>query len=357
MELACHREFDRAIERILAWFNCEIVDRPVVQVTAPKPRAELLDFPPCKEYETLEQRWADAEYIVEGTDINIRNTYYAGEAVPMFFPNLGPEILANMLGCDIEFGDVTTWSVPLIRTWDEPWRELKIDPENRWLKLLVKMTRLGLEVGKGKWLTGITDIHPGGDLVAALRDPQNLCTDLIDCPERVKELIVVTEPAWYAVYEAQYSLMREAGQGTTTWLSVYSPGTYYPTSNDFSCMISTEAFIEFFLDELMREWAWLDHSLYHLDGPGAIRHLDTLLAAPDLNGIQWVPGAGSGPAIQWVDLLRRIQDAGKCIHFTVGPRDIDGLMEHLRPEGVMFSTTAASVDEANAIVAKVARWR
>lgn len=357
MELACHPEFDRAIERILAWFECQIIDCPVVQVTAPKPTAELLDYLPYKEYETLEERWTDVDYIVEGTDINIGNTFYAGEAVPMFFPNLGPEILANMLGCDIEFGDITTWSVPMIRTWDEPWRDLMIDPDNRWLKLLIRMTKLGLEVGKGKWLTGITDIHPGGDLAAALRNPQDLCMDLIDCPERVKELILVTEPAWYQVYEAQYLLMREAGQGTTTWLSVYSPGKYYPTSNDFSCMISRAAFDEFFIEELAWEWKWLDHSLYHLDGPGAARHLDSLLAQPDLNGIQWVPGAGSGPAIRWVDLLKRIQDAGKCIHFSVEAGEIDELTEHLRPEGVMFSTSAGSAEEAEAIVGKIAKWR
>ncbi len=357
MELACHPDFGRAIERMLAWFECQIVDRPVVQVTAPKPASELLSYPPYREYATLEERWTDVEYIVACTDVNLCNTYHAGEAVPMFFPNLGPEILANMLGCDVEFGEITTWSVPLIRTWDEPWRELKIDPDNRWLKTLIEMTQLGLEVGRGKWLTGITDIHPGGDLAAALRDPQDLCLDLLDCPERVKELIRVTEPAFYDVYEAQYTLMRQAGQGTTTWLSVYSPGTYYPTSNDFSCMISKEAFDEFFLDELAREWAWLDHSLYHLDGPGAIRHLDSLLASPDLNGIQWVPGANSGPSSRWVDLLRRIQDAGKCIHFSIPPDELDELMANLRPEGVMFSTSASCPEQADAIVAKVAGWR
>lgn len=357
MELACHREFDKVAERMVAWFNCEILDRPVIQVTAPRPADERCDYPSYKQHETLEARWTDVEYTVAGNDVNIRNTYYAGEAVPMLFPNLGPEILANMLGCDIEFGEITTWSVPMIRTWEEPWRDLNVDPDNRWLRILLDMTRLGLEVGKGQWLTGLTDFHPGGDLLAALRDPQDLCMDLLDCPERVKELVAVTEASFYDVYEAQYALMRQAGQtGTTTWLSVYSPGRYYPTSNDFSCMIGKEAFDEFFLDELMREWRWLDHSLYHLDGPGAIRHLDSLLAAPDLNGIQWVPGANSGPATQWIDLLKRIQDAGKCIHFSIGSDELDDLMEHLRPEGVMFSTTASCVEEADAIVAKAARW-
>ena len=57
MELACHPQFDRSIERILAWFECQIIDRPVIQVTAPKPASELLDYPSHKEHATLEDRW------------------------------------------------------------------------------------------------------------------------------------------------------------------------------------------------------------------------------------------------------------------------------------------------------------
>lgn len=356
MELTCKPDFDRVVERMLAWFQCEILDRPVIQVTAPMPPSQCRPLP-ARQHASLEARWTDAEYLVERADAEIHNTYYAGEAIPLFFPNLGPELLANMLGCDIVFGETTTWSVPLIHTWDEPWRELRIEPDNRWLRTLLKMTQLGLEVGRGQWITGLTDFHPGGDLLAALRDPQNLCLDLIDCPEKIPELMEVLDPAFYMVYEAQYHLMRQAGQGTTTWLPVYSPGRYYPTSNDFSCMISKQAYDEFFLEELTREWKWLDHSLYHLDGPGAIRHLDSLLAAEDLNGIQWVPGAGSGSAVQWVHLLRRIQAAGKCIHFNVAPDELDALMEHLRPEGLMFNLTASCPEEADAIVRKASHWR
>ncbi len=111
------------------------------------------------------------------------------------------------------------------------------------------------------------------------------------------------------------------------------------------------------LPELAREWAWLDHSLYHLDGPGAIRHLDSLLAAPDLNGIQWVPGANSGPATRWIPLLKRIQSAGKCIHYSIAPEELDVLIENLRPQGVMFNLWVSSPEEADAVVARVSRWR
>ena len=51
-----------------------------------------------------------------------------------------------------------------------------------------------------------------------------------------------------------------------------------------------------------------------LDGPDAIRHLDSLLSLPKLSGIQWIPGAGSPSVSEWIPLLKRIQKAGKLQH-------------------------------------------
>jgi len=64
----------------------------------------------------------------------------------------------------------------------------------------------------------------------------------------------------------------------------------------------------------------VDHRIYHLDGPGAIHHLDTLLNLPELHAIQWVPGAGvTGGITQWVPLILRVQSKGKSIVVYAGP--------------------------------------
>jgi hypothetical protein len=115
-------------------------------------------------------------------------------------------------------------------------------------------------------------------------------------------------------------------------------------------------FREFFLDELAMECNHLDNSLYHLDGPSATRHLDDILRIERLDGIQWVPGANSGPAVQWISLLKRIQAAGKCIHYSVTAEDVKPLMEALSSKGLMLSTYANSVEEAEALLKNVARW-
>jgi succinate dehydrogenase flavin-adding protein (antitoxin of CptAB toxin-antitoxin module) len=62
---------------------------------------------------------------------------------------------------------------------------------------------------------------------------------------------------------------------------------------------------------LLKKLHFLDHCVYHYDGKGALGHLDDILAIPDIDVIQWVPGDGNPRSIEWMDLLHKIQAAGK----------------------------------------------
>ena len=61
-------------------------------------------------------------------------------------------------------------------------------------------------------------------------------------------------------------------------MGIWHPGRWYPTCCDFSCMISTQMYEELVVGELLEELDFLDASIYHLDGPDALKHLDRLLA-------------------------------------------------------------------------------
>jgi len=343
----------RACERMAAWWEKEILDRPTIQVCAPKPKPKP---GPNKHHASLRDRWMDVDYTLECAQINIANTYWGGEWLPSFSTNLGPDVVAAAYGCPLVFEETTSWSMPCLKDWaDVP--KLKLNHDGIYLKTILEMTRRGLEMGRGKFLVSHTDLHPGGDLAGALRDPQQLALDLAVEPERVRELLKQIRPAFFEYYELQHKLIREHGQEvTTTWLPLFDPGRYYPPSNDFSIMISPQMFREFFLDELVEECEWLDCSCYHLDGPGALRHLDALLEIDALDAIQFVYGAGNEPASRWLRVYKRIQDAGKNIQVHVAPEDIDPFMQTLRPEGVMMTLWAGSVEEADALIAKVSKW-
>lgn len=354
LELEYKTDADRARERMEAWWVGEILDRPAIQVTAPK--GPVLPWPESR-HASLRERWMDVEYQVACGAAAAANIYWAGESLPVVWPNLGPEILTAAFGAELEFGEDTSWSVPILDDWaDLP--DLALDPDNPYVRAILDMTRRALEVGRGKFVVGLTDLHPGADLAASLRDPQQLCIDLVAEPARVHDLMDRLRPSFYAFYELQRAVLLDAGQTlTTSWLPLFTEGRYYIPSCDFACMVSPAMFREFFLSEIREEVEWLGRSIYHLDGPNALLCLDDLLEIEKLDAVQYVWGAGKGLASDWISVFQRIQAAGKNLHISILPGEIDVLMEALRPEGVMLQAGCASVEEADQLVARVSHWR
>ncbi len=84
--------------------------------------------------------------------------------------------------------------------------------------------------------------------------------------------------------------------------------------NDIPVIIISYKFSgDVFLPGIEAECQHLDASIYHLDGPNALQHLDSLLEVDELNAIQWVFGAVNGPASKWMDVYKKCQEAGKGI--------------------------------------------
>ena len=83
-------------------------------------------------------------------------------------------------------------------------------------------------------------------------------------------------------------------------------------------MIGPEMFGEFVEPELEASCERLGRAFYHMDGPGQLSHLDLLIRADGLDGIQWVPGAGAPGCEHWPDVYRKIHKAGKKIQIVDG---------------------------------------
>jgi hypothetical protein len=121
-------------------------------------------------------------------------------------------------------------------------------------------------------------------------------------------------------------------------------------------MVSPTMASTLMLPDIVTEMAPLKRSIFHLDGPKALRHLDLLLDLSQLDAVQWVYGAGAGPAVRWVEIYRRIQAAGKSLQLIAHDAD-DALivLDRLEPEGVWITveTPFDSVGEAEAFLKRV----
>lgn len=328
-------DYEKTRERIAAFWERDLIDRPVVMFGLPKPPEEQAPWP-ASHHVTPAERWTDAQYQADLALAGARNYEFLGDTLPVAYPNLGPEIFSAFYGCPVYFGDYgTSWTDPILDDWSEAER-LRLDWDSPWLAKLHEMTDALLEAGRGKFIVGMTDWHSGGDAIAALRDPQRLAVDMLEHKDDVVRLLGRLESDYYQVYNIFYDKLRAAGQPITTWTPLVDEGKYYLPSNDFSIMISKQMFDEVFLPGIISECRFYDRSLYHLDGPGALRHLDSLLGIEELNAIQWVFGAGNEGFHRWVNVYKKVQAAGKGIQVNCTYGELDQIIETLDPHGVFL---------------------
>lgn len=349
-------DYEKSKQRIEAFWERELIDRPVTMFWLEKPLDERVPLP-ASHHAAPDERWLNAEYQAQWMLATLSNREYIGDTMPVAYPNLGPDVFASFYGCPLHFSDYSTsWSEPILHDWSQA-DSLTLDWNSPYLRKLYEMTDVLLEIGKGKFIVGMTDWHPGGDCIAALRDPQTLALDLILHPEEVKALLRRLEADYFAVYDVFYEKLRAAGQPITTWLPLLYDGRYYVCSNDFSIMISKQMYDDVFLPGIASECRFLDRSIYHLDGPGALRHLDSLLSIPELDAIQFVCGAGNEGFHKWVDVYRRIQAADKGVQVTCAFDELPQVMETLDPRGLFLDVEGApSREAAESMLRQLEKW-
>ena len=354
MELQTKPDFGKTLQRFEAWWHCQIVDRPVVTIRQRQRNGQAV---PRKTHATLRDRWMDMDYAVETFAASIRDAIFPADSFPLFFPNVGPEICSTVFGCDLEFAEVTSYSKPIAGSCRDI-LSLKPDLDNPYWNAIRHGTQLSLQAGAGKWITGLADLHTNGDLLASLRDPQNLCLDLADDIDGVRAACDHVTKHYPLMFDDLWKPIQAAGQPCTTWTPVLHAGRSYVTNCDFICMISPEMFQRTILPALVEEMRFLERNIFHLDGPGALKHLEALLKVKELNGVQWIYGASRGPAAKWIDVYKRIQAAGKCAQICCQDiPDALAVMENIRPKGAWFDVRGAhEAQEIEAFLDRVTRW-
>ena len=333
-------DWEATQERFLAWWAGQVMDRVAMSVTAPNGQVVRPVTPP-------EDPWrlhGDPEYHVQRCESGFAATHYAAEAFPCMTLLIG----YAFLGTPATFTPRTIWLHPVI---EDPWRDLPVfDMANPGWQRMAAVVRTLVEAGRDRWVTTFPTVPTPTDLLSGLRGNQRLCVDMLDRPEWVTLALDYLTGIWTRAYGELGVMLETRERGSSAWLPLWSPGRSITLQCDFSCMISAEMFRRFVVPEQQALARWLDNCIYHLDGPGAIHHLDALLEVPEIKGIQWVPGAGQPPPLDWLPLLRRIQSAGKLLHISIAAADVERALEELRPEGLLIATGCASVQEADDLV-------
>lgn len=349
-------DWEKRLARQDAFWDRAILDRPVVLASIHRPNPDY-PWPAEKPYPALRDRWMDFEYRTRQAVAAVMNTDFLGDALPTAWPNLGPEVFSAFFGCQLEYGESTSWSIPNLGDWAESDR-IRFSRDNEYFRKIEQYTDLLLEAGRGKFYTGYTDLHPGGDAIVAFRDPLRMNLDMIEAPEALKRLLAYVDSVFLEVLSHYFDTLQAAGQAITTWPGIVSTRRWWVPSNDFSCMISKAMFDDVFLPGIAEECRRTEASLYHLDGPQALQHLDSLLEIKELSAIQWVYGAGHGRASDWMHIYKKCQAAGKGLQIGLEVDELDFFIRSLRPEGLWLSLSGVQSREHFATLEKsIAAWR
>jgi hypothetical protein len=100
----------------------------------------------------------------------------------------------------------------------------------------------------------------------------------------------------------------------------------------------------------------MTHNIFHLDGKGVLRHIDKILAIPEINAIQWVQGVGDDlPILQWIPVIRKIQAAGKGVLVDLQLDELEPFIDAMEPDGLFICVPAEEKDQPD-IIKRLERW-
>lgn len=295
-----------------------------------KPHA---DIPAPAAPTSLDQRWFDPEWRADQLNHYLANSSFEADIPPVANTQLGPGSLAAILGGILEAGEDTIWIHPS----PNPTEDIVFDPNNSAWKLHKELLAACKKRAKGNYYVGMPDLMEGLDILAAIRGTDNVLMDTVMNPELLSRQLQQVNDIYFRLFDELYDIIREGDEMAFCYFSIWAPSKVSKLQSDISIMISEDDFRQFALPYLRQQCQRIDYTLYHLDGVGAIRHVDALLEIEELNAIQWTPGVGEpqGGDPKWYDLYRRILAGGKSVMACwVGLDELKPLLDNVGTDGL-----------------------
>lgn len=314
---------EKLVERFEDWWRRDNHGLPLMRVVARKDAAPNVVHPERPATEML--RYTDFDYLIAKKRFYNETHEFLGDSFSSLGADLGPGSLALYLGAEPRFTPATVWYEPCI---DDPetYPPLAFDPDNRWWKLHMDLIRRLREAAGDEFRIDIPDLIENIDIYAAMRGPQDALFDLMDYPERVHEYLKQIDATYFKYYDALSEIVSDQdGVTSYTTFAILGKGRIAKIQCDFSAMLSPDHFREFVLPALRMQTEKLDHTLYHLDGPDAIRHVPAIMELERLDALQWTCGAAQpdGACPRWYGIYDQVTAAGKGLWIQLYDGGVD----------------------------------
>ena len=291
------------------------------------------DVPAPPPYRDLNQRWFDPEWRADYLDWYVAHSSLMADMLPVANTQLGPGSLAAILGGVFEGGEDTIWIHPNPDYTDD----ITFNPNHPNFLLHKNLLKACKAKAQGHYYVGMPDLMEGLDVLAAIKGTDKVLLDTVMQPEVLERQMQQINDIYFRVFDELYDIIREGDEMAFCYFSSWAPGKMSKLQSDISTMISVDDYRRFVQPFIREQCQKIDYTLYHLDGVGAMHHLDALLEIEELNAIQWTPGVGEpqGGSPKWYDLYNKILAAGKSIMACwVTLDELKPLLDNIGGEGV-----------------------
>ncbi|MCL1795941.1 MAG: trimethylamine corrinoid protein 2 [Clostridia bacterium] len=341
-------DFEAVQNRLLAFWEREVLDRACIAVTAPRKPVEAF----VREESPLLASWTDPETIRRAFLAKLDRTYLGGDALPILPQNHGTSGHCNYFGAQPVYSRETIWFKPAPESLDN----LRYQPEI--LTKHLTITDYLVAHAGDEYLVGMTDSCGTLDALAHLIGSERLLIAMHEDPNAVTRAVRKVNDGWKDCNERFYQTAYANNHGGCShpWMHLWAPEPLQHMQCDLSVMISPKMFERLVIPELEQQMEWLAYPVYHFDGIEQERHLSHLLGLPKLRAIQWTNVDGQAPPRAYMSVLKRIQAAGKNLILMTPAADVPELLENLTVTGLYLHCSAHAPDEADALVRHVAKY-
>ena len=358
------KDWEETKRRFKAWWDGSNSGRPLMWIVAK--RRVLLEELECEEeFTDAEDFHLNLTKRITRYRNYLKSHIFMADSFPNFDFNLGAGSMAIYLGVEPNFHWDTIWFKECVQEGFNSWGRLYFDQENLWWRKHFELIRSAKELSQDDFLVNIPDIVENIDILAAMRGSQELCYDLVDEPNLVKDYIEQVDELYFLYYDRIYEMVKgRDGSSSYTAFNIWGPGKTAKVQCDFCALMSPFQFREFIQPSLEKQCALLDYSMYHLDGPDAVKHLDALMEIKKLNALQWTPGAGNpdGGYEGWYPIYDKVKAAGKSLWIKLEDGDIkdwveasERLVKRYGTEGLYLLYPQMEEHEALDLIAKAER--
>ena len=326
------RRWEKIAEDARAWWAGQL-ERPLMQVRlrGADPGRAKPDIP-ARRITSHYDLSIPAEEIVDRWDYDLSRTKFLGDAFPNASPNFGAGALAAFLGARIYNTEDATWFV-VEEELEIGEITLEWDADEEWFERAKEVCRAAIERWRGAVQVDMVDLGGTLDVLSTFRPSDKLMFDLFDDPEVVERVNWRIHELWMRYFDEFSAILQPANPGYTTWTPIFSEEPTYMLQSGFSFSLSPDMFQRFVKPQLEAACRALPNAFYHLDGPGQLNHLDSLLEIEELKGLRWDPGEGNTNKDGWIEVYGRIRDAGRLVQIGTsdGPpmEDFERIVDRL----------------------------